>query len=739
MIDPSALNEAQREAVLAPDGPVLVIAGAGSGKTRTLVHRLAWLAEQGVPPDKILLLTFTRKASREMLTRAQDLIGFDLGGVHGGTFHSFAYGVLRQHRPDWATGPATVLDAADSASIIQQSRADLGIAKGNRSFPKSQHILGLLSKARNKEIPLAELIQKDAAHLAVYADDLLSLGNAYTSYKRAHNLLDYDDLLFELETLLTDEKRRLNLPFRHVLVDEYQDTNKVQARLVRLLAGDTASVMAVGDDAQSIYAFRGTDVRNILEFPRLFPGTKIIRLEENYRSTRPILDVANAVLAGASEGYSKNLFTRKTGGEAVRILRPLSDLTQARLVAKRISELLETHRPSQIAVLFRAGFHSYHLEVELGRLKIRFRKYGGLKYAEAQHVKDILAFVRLLVNPLDLPSFMRVAALCPGVGPKTAQKIYTAACSANAGLLERACAKYSQFREDLVFLDTLRAEKIMPGELMARIITHYQPTMEREFPDDWPRRRQGLDELTHIASAYAELDAFVADLSLESTDDEEDEEDSVVLSTIHSAKGLEWDAVIILDLVEDRFPSRRAVVDPEEFEEERRLMYVACTRARTSLELCVPRSLYDRQSQGNAPVAQSPFLAEVAPGQCEEWFEGYGGQLSRRAEPSRPADARLAAWAAPRPPACKSTLPSSPRIRSRENGKTAGQAEPAPPSAPGPGDCAPSSPAASCGYCRHRIFGRGKIVEMLPPDKCRVNFPGLGLKVIIRDFLVMED
>ena len=354
MIDISTLNPAQLEAVTAPDGPVLVIAGAGSGKTRTIVHRLAWLAEQGVPASDMLLLTFTRKASREMLLRATDLLGYSIGGVHGGTFHSFAFSVLRQYRPAWAEGPVTVMDSADSASAIQQCKERLKVGKGDRSFPKTQTIIGLLSKARNKEISIGDVLQRDAQHLLPHADALESIGEAYRGYRRQHGLLDYDDLLFELEDLLKGDPEtgreglagRFRERYRYIMVDEYQDTNRVQARLVRLLAGEAGNVMAVGDDAQSIYAFRGADVRNILDFPKLFPGTRVIRLEENYRSTQPVLDVANAVLAPASEGFRKNLFTTRENTPKtprVRLVRPMSDLTQANVVAARVEELLDRY------------------------------------------------------------------------------------------------------------------------------------------------------------------------------------------------------------------------------------------------------------------------------------------------------------------------------------------------------------------------------------------------------------
>ena len=741
MIDISTLNPAQLEAVTAPDGPVLVIAGAGSGKTRTIVHRLAWLAGQGVPASDMLLLTFTRKASREMLLRATDLLGYSIGGVHGGTFHSFAFSVLRQYRPAWAEGPVTVMDSADSASAIQQCKERLKVGKGDRSFPKTQTIIGLLSKARNKEISIGDVLQRDAQHLLPHADALESIGEAHRGYRRQHGLLDYDDLLFELEDLLKGDPEagreglaeRFRERYRYIMVDEYQDTNRVQARLVRLLAGEAGNVMAVGDDAQSIYAFRGADVRNILDFPKLFPGTRVIRLEENYRSTQPVLDVANAVLAPASEGFRKNLFTTKENTPKtprVRLVRPMSDLTQANVVAARVEELLDRYQAKEIAVLFRAGYQSYHLEVALSKRGIKFRKYGGLRYAEAVHVKDVVAFVRLAINPLDMPSFERVAGLSKGVGTKTAEKIYHVAAQGDFDALRKACTKYPDLWSDMLLLDKLREHNLTPAALIEMVIEHYTPRLQAIFPDDWPRRQQGLSELAHIASAYTDLEQFVADLSLETPEDDADEFDEagrVVLSTIHSSKGLEWDAVILLDLVEDRFPSRHALVRPEDFEEERRLMYVACTRAREDLELFVPATLYSRQNGGNEPATPSPFVRELPFSALEEWQEGYTGRISKRST-SFAGD-----------PAFSRPSVDIPRELANPNAGRVKGVFPPPVIPEAKGDRAASKGGAGCGYCRHKVFGRGKIVEQLPPDKCRVNFPGFGLKVILSAFLTLEE
>ena len=599
----------------------------------------------------------------------------------------------------------------------------------------------LLSKARNKEISIGDVLQRDAQHLLPHADALESIGEAYRGYRRQHGLLDYDDLLFELEDLLKGDPEtgreglagRFRERYRYIMVDEYQDTNRVQARLVRLLAGEAGNVMAVGDDAQSIYAFRGADVRNILDFPKLFPGTRVIRLEENYRSTQPVLDVANAVLAPASEGFRKNLFTTRENTPKtprVRLVRPMSDLTQANVVAARVEELLDRYQAKEIAVLFRAGYQSYHLEVARSKRGVKFRKYGGLRYAEAVHVKDVVAFVRLAINPLDMPSFERVAGLSKGVGTKTAEKIYHVAAQGDFDALRKACTKYPDLWSDMLLLDKLREHNLTPAALIEMVIEHYTPRLQAIFPDDWPRRQQGLSELAHIASAYTDLEQFVADLSLETPEDDADEFDEagrVVLSTIHSSKGLEWDAVILLDLVEDRFPSRHALVRPEDFEEERRLMYVACTRARENLELFVPATLYSRQNGGNEPATPSPFVRELPFSALEEWQEGYTGRISKRST-SFAGD-----------PAFSRPSPDIPRELANPNAGRVKGVFPPPVIPEAKNDKAASKGGAGCGYCRHKVFGRGKIVEQLPPDKCRVNFPGFGLKVILSAFLTLEE
>ncbi len=772
------LNPAQFEAATTLDGPLLVIAGAGSGKTRTIVYRLARLVESGVPASSILLLTFTRKAAQEMLDRARQLMrkrgpkagpDADLASVQGGTFHAYAYSVLRLFTPEGYGERVTVMDSHDILAALQHCREQLKAGKGDRSFPKNQTVNALLSKSRNKELPLETVVRREASHLLPHAGAMEDIGRAYAVYKREKSLLDYDDLLFELERALTDKPEVLaycRKRHRYIMVDEYQDTNPVQARIAALVAGlDPAvpagraeaanptdptaarlqgpgNIMVVGDDAQSIYAFRGADVRNILRFPDLFPGARQIRLEENYRSTQPLLDLSNAVLEHAAEGFAKRLFTRREGSLKPSVVRPLSDRSQADLVTARVVELLRLYPAGEIAVLFRSGFHSYALEVALNKTGLAFRKYGGIRYTEAAHVKDVMSFVRLVLNPLDYIAFARMAELSKGVGAKTCHKLYQLALAGNAGALAKAAARYEDLMADLAFVDRERRAESPPATLLARVLEHYRPRLEILYPDDYPKRLQGLEQLVQIAGFYTDLDLLVADLSLEDPAREEDSRDTVTLSTIHSAKGLEWSAVIILDLVEERFPSRHAMLRPEDYEEERRLMYVACTRAKEFLELYVPATMYDKGGGGRIPAVPSPFVRELLPALYDEWQEGYTGGLVRKDHRpvgtlsdirnglGRAAPAGREARAPARPTA--GSIPDREQDDGREHWPEAAEAAFS-------GRTAPAAPPSQCGHCRHRIFGRGKIVQHLPPDKYRVNFPGFGLKVILAAYLSLED
>ena len=790
------LNPAQFEAATALGGPLLVIAGAGSGKTRTIVYRLARLVESGVPASSILLLTFTRKAAQEMLDRARLLmrghgmaglkpgLDADLSAVQGGTFHAYAYSVLRLFAPEgYGDGQGkrvTVMDSHDILAALQHCREQLKAGKGDRSFPKNQTINALVSKSRNKELPLETVMRREASHLLPHVEAMEGMAGAYAVYKREKSLLDYDDLLFELERALVSRPEVLAYCRRrhqYIMVDEYQDTNPVQARIAALVAGlDPAflagwsgegstlacgqegdppasrlqgpgNIMVVGDDAQSIYAFRGADVRNILRFPELFPGAKLVRLEENYRSTQPLLDLSNAVLEHAAEGFSKRLFTRREGSLKPSIVRPLSDRSQADLVTARIIELLRLYPAGEIAVLFRSGFHSYALEVALNKIGVAFRKYGGIRYTEAAHVKDVMSFVRLVLNPLDYIAFTRMAELSKGVGAKTCHKLYQLALAGNAEALAKAAARYEDLMADMAFVDRERRADTPPAALLARVVEHYRPRLESLYPDDYPKRLQGLEQLVQIAGFYTDLDLLVADLSLEDPAREEETRDTITLSTIHSAKGLEWSAVIILDLVEERFPSRHAMLRPEDYEEERRLMYVACTRAKEFLELYVPATMYDKGGGGRIPAVPSPFVRELGPALYDEWQEGYtGGLVKKEARPAGPAFRGEGAFGRPAAFGRNAVVGESAAFSGREEGEPEQETERErwPDQDSGEGvfshrGATPVVPPSRCGHCRHRVFGRGKIVQHLPPDKYRVNFPGFGLKVIMADYLSLEE
>lgn len=737
MPDLSLLNKAQYKAVTAGNNPLLVVAGAGSGKTRTIVYRLAHLAEQGINPYSILLLTFTKKAAQEMIHRATSLLGSDLMGVQGGTFHAFSYTLLRQFPPSWAKASLSILDSSDSTSIIGHCREEKKIGKGDRSFPKNATIHGLISKARNKEMPLEEILRRESQHLLPHVDALCELEKMYHAYRREHNILDYDDLLFELEASLKENPvllRRMHDRFQYIMVDEYQDTNMVQARLVRLLTGENTAVMAVGDDAQSIYAFRGANVQNILEFPKLFPNCEIVRLEENYRSVQPILNIANIILENAPVGFQKHLFSKREydkNAPHVQVVRPVSGYTQASIAARFINELLHKEQGSEIAVLFRAGYQSYQLELELTKLGIRFRKYGGAKFTDSSHIKDVLSYIRLLLNPMDLPAFERMASLCKGIGPKTAQKLFSLAMQGDREGLQKACKKYPDFWSDLQLLMEIQKNALSPEKALRAVIDQYQPRMELLYPDDWPRRQLGLEELLNMAKNQTDIAVFMAELALENPDDNDEdvfEKQKVVLSTVHSAKGLEWKHVFILDLVEDRFPSRHAITRAEDYEEERRLLYVACTRAKDSLRLFVPQNILQRGQGFEERAVPSPFVKEIPPHLYEEVIEQYGGVLVKQGLSKSPLQSM--AKSAPKPSVNIFDTFKAAMAQNEE--------KKAPLVFDKPEEQAKKTPV-KLGYCRHKVFGRGKIIEEVDADKVRVNFTGMGLKVIMKAYLTFED
>ena len=605
------LNPSQYKAAVSHRGPLLVLAGAGSGKTRTLVFRVARMVEEGIDPASILLLTFTRRAAEEMLHRVEALLGSRCDRVTGGTFHSFANTILRRYAQLLGFANAfTILDRSDSEDVINLIRSRMGLDKKERRFPRKQTILEILSLAANKTCGVAAVLDEQFPHLFDELDELGQIADYYRDYKRERSLLDYDDLLSYLRELLRGQPElaeRLSHTFRYIMVDEYQDTNRLQADIVRLLAHSHDNVMAVGDDAQSIYSFRGATVRNIFEFPDLFPGTQVIKLEENYRSTQPILDLSNEIILQAKESYTKNLFTRREAGIRPTLVEADSERYQSRFVGQKILELHESGVPlPEIAVLFRSSFHSFDLEIELGRRNLQFVKRGGFKFIETTHLKDVLAHLRIIANPQDAVSWYRVLLLLDGVGAKSSEKILAQVLDAPdpfqglAGYRGRGAVN-TALKSLAEALQQARDEGLKPAEQLDVIVRYYGPILKHRHRDDYPKRQKDLEHFTIITERYRSLDRMLSDMALEpptsSVDNvlatEGEDEGLLTLSTIHSAKGLEWHSVFIIWAVEGRFPSLYNK-DDDELEEERRLMYVAATRAKENLFITYPINVFDR-------------------------------------------------------------------------------------------------------------------------------------------------
>ena len=618
------LNPSQYEAATHLDGPLLVVAGAGSGKTRTLVYRVAHLLELGIPPEHLLLLTFTRRASREMLWRASLLLDESCQDVTGGTFHAVANMLLRRYGYHLGYAPNfTITDRSDAEGIINILKSSLALAGAGKRFPTKRVILNIISKAVNRSMDLEDLLYDEYEHLEEFLNDIILLRDHYEKFKFEHGLMDYDDLLVNLKQVLKENQQvreEISDRFRYVMVDEYQDTNAIQAEIVRLIASTHNNVMAVGDDSQSIYSFRGADFRNIMDFPRIFPNTRIIKLEENYRSTQPILSMTNAIIEQADEKYTKTLFTKVEGGSKPLLFNAAAAGEEAGFVVEKIRELQEEGISlKEMAVLFRSGFHSYKLEIELASRGILFEKRGGIKLTESAHIKDILSFFRILVNNQDNLSWNRILLMLDKVGPKTAKKILDALKIADEPFT--ALAEYSAapgwrkgMAELVAVIQKLQDPALAPVEQFEILSEYYQPIFERIYYDDYPKRSRDIEQLKTIVAGYDTLAALVDDTALEPPESVvvEDSSDRLILSTIHSAKGLEWDTVFIISLAEGKFPVSQALPG-EQWEEERRLFYVAATRAKRRLYMTYPREIMsvDRQfSRANL----SPFLAEISPG-----------------------------------------------------------------------------------------------------------------------------
>lgn len=660
------LNPSQRDGATHGDGPLLIIAGAGTGKTRTLVARLATLLSRGVAPERILLLTFTRRAAAEMIRRAGRLCGETTAGrVWGGTFHAVANRLLRMYGRAIGLSPDfSLMDESDAADFMNLIRSELGHSKGNRRFPRKDTLVSIYSRTVNAQQPVREVVTRNFPWCMTEIDGVASICNLYAQRKLDQNLLDYDDLLLYWNALCDapDVGTRVADRFDHILVDEYQDTNPIQAQILRGMRKGKPNICVVGDDAQSIYSFRSATIRNILDFPRIFPGTRTVTLEQNYRSTTPILAASNAVMEQAKERYTKNLWSGRASDQKPVLMLCTDEPNQTDAVCENILAHLERGVAlMKQTVLFRTGHHSAHLEIELARRNIPFHKFGGLKFLEAAHIKDLISLLRVIENPHDEVAWFRVLQLIEGIGPRSAGRIMEelGVRRVEANVIRDRATATSPPAPELTYVtpllrlfrspphvplavrepfDALRAAfaecsgvrfptglvkeggvrpRVGPADGEPTQVTRvgpppiasqidclrrfYLPILERRHDNPTVRGRD-LEVLQSIAAGYTSRERFISDLTLDPPTSTSDlaqpphlDEDWLTLSTIHSAKGCEWEVVHILHAADGMIPSDMAVGDEGGVDEERRLFYVAMTRAKDNLYVYFPFRYYHRK------------------------------------------------------------------------------------------------------------------------------------------------
>ena len=635
------LNPPQREAACHGPSPLLIVAGAGTGKTTTLAHRVAWLIHEGTDPSRILLLTFTRRASAEMLRRVEAILRQLEGGrggtapgstrVWGGTFHSIATRLLRRFgRMIELPSEFSILDRGDSEDLMASLRNELGLGETGRRFPKKGTCAAIYSRVVNTQTSLREVIEHAFPWCAEDLDGLGELFAAYVDRKEVQHCLDFDDLLVFWEALLDDPGagpavRKL---FDCVLVDEYQDTNRLQSRLLKGLCPDGVGLTAVGDDAQSIYSFRAATIRNILDFPEEHPDTTVVPLEQNYRSTQPILEATNRVIAQASQRHTKTLWSDRTTGERPVLVDCTDEDEQSDFVVEEVlARREEGVALKDQAVLFRASHHSLALEVELAQRNVPFHKYGGLRFLETAHIKDLLAFLKLVDTPRDGVAATRMLLLLPGIGPVRAGRMVEALLEAGGQLsawndIKPPPPSAEIWPSLMTLLKRLagddRAEQNVSAELH-QVRQFYTPLLESRY-DHAAARLRDLEQLEQLATRYNDRSRFLAEITLDPPSSTQDfagepilDDDFLVLSTIHSAKGLEWDSVFVIHAADGNIPSDMATGDDEEIEEERRLLYVAMTRAKNRLFVCYPQRYYfrgRRRSDAHGFSQLSRFLTE---------------------------------------------------------------------------------------------------------------------------------
>jgi len=621
----NSLNEQQLTAVVNINGPVLVIAGAGTGKTRVIVYRVSYLIEKGINPQNILLLTFTRKASREMLNRVQQLLSdTNVGNVAGGTFHSFANMVLKKYGNLLGLPVKfTILDQGDSEDMVDIIRTALKFAKSNRAFPKKRRIYEIISSARNRMIPIGEVIGRDFTGLIDFREDIELIYSGYTKYKQQTHTFDYDDLMEVLRDKLIANslfREKLQDQFWYIMVDEFQDTNRVQKEIIDLLAGKRKNIMVVGDDYQSIYSFRGANYENILRFPETYPECKVIKIEENYRSTQSLLNFSNSINHTSKIGYKKKLFSNIKSGFIPGIRKFYDQSLEAVFIVDRILELRETGvHLDDMAVLVRAAWHWRHVELELNKRSIPYVTVGGIKFNERRHVKDIVAYLKLLLNPYDAIAWNRVLKLLPGIGNVTASLIIRKVLNEGSLITSHYLRKifYEELNQLKIALDKADSTKISLRRKIEIMKDYYTPILQ-SLEADYKVRQLDIDVLRDIAAKYDDLEKFLTELSLDppsrqfsqktTPSIDEDEEGRVVLSTVHSAKGLEWNTVFVSHMLDGLFPNNKCLGNIEDLEEERRLFYVACSRAKRELYLTMPSYVGGYDGFFSYP---SRFLVEI--------------------------------------------------------------------------------------------------------------------------------
>jgi DNA helicase-2/ATP-dependent DNA helicase PcrA len=623
---PKCLNPAQLAGVVLTEKPILCIAGAGSGKTRVIVHRVSYLIEKGVDPQSILLLTFTRKAANEMLQRVETLLkDKNVSKVTGGTFHSFASFVLRRYGNMLQLPPNfTIIDSGDSEDIIDLIRSELRFNSKDKRFPKKGRILDIISYSRNKKSSIKDVIREQYSGLENYIPAIELIFSGYTKYKKLSQIFDFDDLMDVLnESLKTNQRFReaLQNAYQYIMVDEFQDTNAVQNEIVNQIAGKHRRIMVVGDDAQSIYAFRGADYENILRFPEVYPDCLVVKIEENYRSNQYILDFTNSIIENAYVGYKKKLYTKNKTKHIPLIKRTYNQEDEAVFIVDRIAELNEQGISlDQMAILNRADWHNRYIQAELNKRGIPYVVVGGFKFNERMHIRDIVAYLRLTFNPADAVSWHRVLKYIGGIGQVTASSLITT-LQRSAGNFTFEVFKQKKFYEELLQLGRMLSKASHPEYTLTQkieIIRDYYAPLLKAREEDYLTRMQDVDVLIDLSRKYRSLDNFLSDFALDPPSNrmadqsrpfinEGEEAGKLTISTVHSAKGLEWYAVFVPHALDGMFPSNRAT-NIEEMEEERRLFYVACSRAKEELYITFPRNVFSYDAFFHLP---SRFLIGI--------------------------------------------------------------------------------------------------------------------------------